>query len=119
MKIFAIQKTQTNTYSPQFKQDSRLGFPAQQPVANANQAGDKFVSKVSFGMAKIPDEISSKTPKELEELLIKLVEDLRLKNITQELYDETVDFIKRQQFLNGDFNSRVGSIDDTDIFIIN
>lgn len=45
MKIFAIQKTQTNTYAPKFKQNDS-------GTTKTNPAGDTFVSsKVSFGMA--------------------------------------------------------------------
>ena len=51
MKIFAVQKTQANTYS-QFSQNNSVN---QNPVMKTNLTGDKFVSKVSFGMARLDD----------------------------------------------------------------
>ena len=50
MKVFAIPKTQINVYSSQFKQNSSV---KQNTVTKTNFSGDKFVSKVSFGMASI------------------------------------------------------------------
>ena len=75
MKIFAIQKTQTNTYSPQYQQNNSTN---QSPVTKTNQTGDKFVSKVSFGASV----------KQLERELAKLDEKLKLRQLTEDAYEK-------------------------------
>ncbi len=49
MKVFAIPTTQINVYSSQFKQNSSVN---KNSVKKTNLLGDKFVSKVAFGIGK-------------------------------------------------------------------
>lgn len=76
MKIFAIQKTQTNTYSPQYQQNSSAN---QNPVTKTNLTGDKFVSsKISF---------SGITINSLRADLAALTEQVNKRQITEEVYE--------------------------------
>jgi hypothetical protein len=76
MKIFAIQKTPTNTYSPKYQQNNSVN---QNSAIKTNIAGDKFVSnKVPFGASV----------NQLEAKLAKLDEQLRLKQLTEEAYEK-------------------------------
>lgn len=77
MKIFAIQKTQPNTYSPQFNQNSSVN---QNSVAKTNQAGDKFISKVAFS--------GGKSVRMLENELAELNKKLELGKLTEEAYEK-------------------------------
>ena len=76
MKIFAIQKTPANTYS-QFSQNNSVN---QNPVTKTNHAGDKFVSKISFGASinQLETELAKKEA-QLEKLLpsTKAYQDLK------------------------------------------
>lgn len=84
MKIFAIQKTQTNTYSPEFKQNSSVN---QGPVMKTNHSGDKFVSsnRVSFGA----------TLKQLEAELEVLERKLESKTLSKSVREALEKQIKR------------------------
>lgn len=76
MKVFAIQKTPTNTYSLKHQQNSSIN---QNPVTKTNQTGDKFVSnKVYFGASV----------NQLEAQLAKLDEKLKLKQLTEDAYEK-------------------------------
>lgn len=75
MKIVAIQKTPTNTYSSQHQQNISIN---QNPVTKKNQTGDKFVRQVSFGASV----------KQLKAELAKLDEKLKLKQLTDEAYEK-------------------------------
>lgn len=68
MKVFAIQKTQANTFVPQFKQNDS-------GTTKTNPAGDTFVSrKVSFGMASIND---------IKAAIVELSNQLNTKKLSQ------------------------------------
>lgn len=94
MKIFAIQKTQPNTYSPQYQQNNSIN---QNPITKTNLTGDKFVSKVLFG-TRLGD--LYKERKTLEG-------KLKLKEITEKAYNE---FIKP-------INDEIKKIEDLDPFL--
>lgn len=92
MKVFAIQKTQTNTYAPRFTQDNSV---SQNPIHKTSLSKDKFVSKAAFG-AIIRSEILWKDGKELAETIPKLAEKLQKGLISQADHDDTVKAIRLQ-----------------------
>lgn len=86
MKIFAIQKTPPNTYAPQFNQNSSVN---QNPVAKTNQAGDKFVSKTSFG-ANVD---------EMEQTIAKLEKRLDTEKLADDVREALMKQIRRLKTL--------------------
>lgn len=85
MKIFAVQKTQANIYTPQFKQNSSVN---QNSVTKTNLTGDKFVSKVAFGMASV---------NEMEKTLANLQRRLDTENLSKairEALEDEIDTLK-------------------------
>lgn len=88
MKVFGIQKTQTNTYS-QFSQNNSAN---QNPVTKTNMAGDKFISnKVAFS-AKPP---SGLTIEQMEKEVARLQKRLDIESLTKAVRDDIEDTIDR------------------------
>lgn len=101
MKVFAIQKTQTNTYAPRFTQDNSV---IQNPIRKTSLSKDKFDSKVAFG-AIIRSEILGKSVEELNETLPKLAKRFRDGLIPEQDYEDTVSAIDMQMRYLANFES--------------